>query len=162
MEKVFELKHVFKTYKNEGKEFTSLKDVSLQINEGEIFGIIGMSGAGKSTLVRTLNRLEEVSEGSEENSINEAAKKLFISQPALTAALKSLEEEAGFDIFLRTKSGISLTVKGSEFLGYAKSVIVAVRRLRKTSTTTTDGTIHPSFNLTYGEEAAISAISSSI
>ena len=63
MEKVFELKHVSKTYKNEGKEFTALKDVSLQINEGEIFGIIGMSGAGKSTLVRTLNRLEEVSDG---------------------------------------------------------------------------------------------------
>ena len=71
----------------------------------------------------TLNQLKYVIALSEENSINEAAKKLFISQPALTAALKSLEEEVGFDIFLRTKSGISLTVKGSEFLGYAKSVI---------------------------------------
>lgn len=71
----------------------------------------------------TLNQLKYVIALSEENSINEAAKKLFISQPALTAALKALEEEVGFDIFLRTKSGISLTVKGSEFLGYAKSVI---------------------------------------
>ena len=71
----------------------------------------------------TLNQLKYVIALSEENSINEAAKKLFISQPALTSALKSLEEEIGFDIFLRTKSGISLTVKGSEFLGYAKSVI---------------------------------------
>ena len=71
----------------------------------------------------TLNQLKYVIAISEENSINDAAKKLFISQPALTAALKSLEEEVGFDIFLRTKSGISLTVKGSEFLGYAKSVI---------------------------------------
>ena len=71
----------------------------------------------------TLNQLKYVIALSEENSINDAAKKLFISQPALTAALKSLEEEVGFDIFLRTKSGISLTVKGSEFLGYAKSVI---------------------------------------
>ncbi|MBR2779874.1 MAG: ATP-binding cassette domain-containing protein, partial [Eubacteriaceae bacterium] len=34
----------------------ALKDVSLDVREGEIFGIIGMSGAGKSTLVRTLNR----------------------------------------------------------------------------------------------------------
>ena len=57
------------------------------------------------------------------DSINEAAKKLFISQPSLTAALKSLEQEIGFDIFIRTKSGISLTVKGTEFLGYAKSVV---------------------------------------
>ena len=63
---VYELKNVYKTYKNDGKEFTALKDVSLTINEGEIFGIIGMSGAGKSTLVRTLNRLEEVSSGTVE------------------------------------------------------------------------------------------------
>ena len=64
METVYELKNVYKTYKNDGKEFTALKDVSLTINEGEIFGIIGMSGAGKSTLVRTLNRLENVTGGS--------------------------------------------------------------------------------------------------
>ena len=64
MSNVFELKNVYKTYRNDGKEFTALKDVSLEIREGEIFGIIGMSGAGKSTLVRTLNRLEEVSDGS--------------------------------------------------------------------------------------------------
>ena len=71
----------------------------------------------------TLNQLRYVVALSEENSINDAAKKLFVSQPALTAALKTLEEEIGFDIFLRTKSGISLTVKGIEFLGYAKSVL---------------------------------------
>ncbi|MBP5415498.1 MAG: ATP-binding cassette domain-containing protein [Lachnospiraceae bacterium] len=64
MAEVFKLDHVYKNYKNDGKEFLALKDVSLSINEGEIFGIIGMSGAGKSTLVRTLNRLENVSEGS--------------------------------------------------------------------------------------------------
>ena len=66
MENVYDLKNVYKVYKNDGKEFTALKDVSLTIKEGEIFGIIGMSGAGKSTLVRTLNRLEEVSSGTVE------------------------------------------------------------------------------------------------
>ena len=66
MENVYELKNVYKVYKNDGKEFTALKDVSLTIKEGEIFGIIGMSGAGKSTLVRTLNRLEEVTSGTVE------------------------------------------------------------------------------------------------
>ena len=71
----------------------------------------------------TLNQLKYVIALSKVNSINEAARVLFISQPSLTSSLKSLEEELGFDIFLRSKSGISLTVKGSEFLGYAKSVI---------------------------------------
>lgn len=63
MADVFQLEKVSKIYKNDGREFHALKDVSLTIEEGEIFGIIGMSGAGKSTLVRTLNRLEEVSAG---------------------------------------------------------------------------------------------------
>ena len=64
MAEVFKLENVSKVFKNDGKEFNALKDVSLSIKEGEIFGIIGMSGAGKSTLVRTLNRLEDVSGGS--------------------------------------------------------------------------------------------------
>ena len=64
MSNVFELTNVYKTYKNDGKEFEALKNVSLEVREGEIFGIIGMSGAGKSTLVRTLNRLEDVTSGS--------------------------------------------------------------------------------------------------
>ncbi|MBQ7201729.1 MAG: methionine ABC transporter ATP-binding protein [Eubacterium sp.] len=64
MSTVFKLDNVSKIYHNDGKSFHALKDVSLEIEEGEIFGIIGMSGAGKSTLVRTLNRLEDVSAGS--------------------------------------------------------------------------------------------------
>ena len=63
MTEIFRLDHVSKKCTNDGKEFLALKDVSLSIEEGEVFGIIGMSGAGKSTLVRTLNRLEEVTDG---------------------------------------------------------------------------------------------------
>ena len=62
-EVVYKLSNVKKVYKNEGKDFVALDDINLEIYEGEIFGIIGMSGAGKSTLVRTLNRLEDVTEG---------------------------------------------------------------------------------------------------
>ncbi|MGN9019336.1 LysR family transcriptional regulator [Lachnospiraceae bacterium HCP1S3_C3] len=71
----------------------------------------------------TINQLKYIIAISKVNSINEAAKKLYISQPSLTNALQSLENEVGFDIFIRSKSGISLTVKGAEFLGYAKSVV---------------------------------------
>ena len=63
MSAVYELKNLSKIYKNDGREFKALDGIDLTIEEGEIFGIIGMSGAGKSTLVRTLNRLEEVSGG---------------------------------------------------------------------------------------------------
>ena len=64
MATVFRLENVTKVYKNDGKEFSALKGIDLDIEEGSVFGIIGMSGAGKSTLVRTLNRLEDVSSGS--------------------------------------------------------------------------------------------------
>ncbi|MCR5720401.1 MAG: LysR family transcriptional regulator [Lachnospiraceae bacterium] len=71
----------------------------------------------------TLNQLRYAIAISKENSLNDAAKKLFISQPSLTGAMHALEDELGFDIFIRSKTGISLTVKGAEFIGYAKSVV---------------------------------------
>lgn len=58
-----------------------------------------------------------------QNSLNDAAKQLFISQPSLSSAIRSLEKEIGFDIFIRSKAGITLTTKGAEFIGYAKSVM---------------------------------------
>ncbi|PDH51762.1 MAG: phosphonate ABC transporter ATP-binding protein [alpha proteobacterium MED-G09] len=53
------------------KNINAVNGISLEINEGEIIGIIGRSGAGKSTLLRMINRLVEPSEGSIEfNDIN--------------------------------------------------------------------------------------------
>ena len=71
----------------------------------------------------TLNQLYYAIAISKENSLNDAAKKLFISQPSLTGAMHSLENELGFEIFTRSKTGVTLTAKGEEFIGYAKSVI---------------------------------------
>ena len=51
-------------YVEKNSRFTALKNVSLSIEKGDIFGIIGMSGAGKSTLVRTVNYLEKPTQGS--------------------------------------------------------------------------------------------------
>ncbi|GFN34574.1 methionine ABC transporter ATP-binding protein [Tepidimicrobium xylanilyticum] len=52
-----------KSFETSGEKIWALRDISLQINEGEIFGIIGLSGAGKSTLIRCINRLEEPTSG---------------------------------------------------------------------------------------------------
>lgn len=56
------------------------------------------------------------------NSINEASKQLFISQPSLSETIRELETELGFDIFLRSNRGIVITPEGEEFLGYARQV----------------------------------------
>ena len=59
---------------------------------------------------------------SEYGSINKAAETLFISQPTLTKAVKELESELGFSIFLRSGKGVELTSEGRDFLTYAKQV----------------------------------------
>ena len=60
---MIELKHLGKIYRTADKEIVALEDINLTINDGEIFGIIGLSGAGKSTLVRCINLLERPSSG---------------------------------------------------------------------------------------------------
>ncbi|MDD3400624.1 MAG: ATP-binding cassette domain-containing protein [Eubacteriales bacterium] len=60
---MIELIKLSKTYKTDKSEFEALKDISLTIADGDIYGIIGMSGAGKSTLVRCINLLEVPSSG---------------------------------------------------------------------------------------------------
>lgn len=80
---------------------------------------MGIIGEEKMTLVQ----LKYVITVSGQNSLNDAAKVLFISQPSLSSAIRSLEKEIGFDIFIRSKNGITLTTKGAEFIGYAKSVM---------------------------------------
>ena len=57
------LEHVSKTFATKNGDVHAVRDVTLQIAEGEIFGIIGFSGAGKSTLVRCINLLERPQSG---------------------------------------------------------------------------------------------------
>lgn len=56
---MIEIRNLSKTYPSANGGITALKDINLTINDGEIFGIIGLSGAGKSTLVRCINFLEK-------------------------------------------------------------------------------------------------------
>lgn len=56
---MIEFKKVYKSY----NDVEALKDISLSIRDGEIFGLVGKSGAGKSTLLRTINQLEKIDSG---------------------------------------------------------------------------------------------------
>lgn len=60
---MIEFEHVSKTFQAKGSQVNALNDVSLKIEEGDIYGIIGFSGAGKSTLIRMINALEKPTKG---------------------------------------------------------------------------------------------------
>mgnify|MGYP004535999571 FL=1 len=68
------LENVSKTFTDSNKEVHAVNNVSLTINDGDIFGIIGFSGAGKSTLVRCINLLERPTDG-----------KVFVDDAEITA-----------------------------------------------------------------------------
>ncbi len=61
---IIQIKNLEKKFKSKDNIVTALKEINLDINEGDICGIIGMSGAGKSTLVRCINYLEKPTKGS--------------------------------------------------------------------------------------------------
>lgn len=61
---MIEIKNLSKSFSTTDGVVDALRDVSLTIRDGDIYGIIGMSGAGKSTLVRCINMLERPTEGS--------------------------------------------------------------------------------------------------
>lgn len=60
---MIEIKNISKIFHQKKQSFKALDDVSLNIEKGDIVGIIGFSGAGKSTLIRTVNLLERPDEG---------------------------------------------------------------------------------------------------
>lgn len=71
----------------------------------------------------TLTQLKYAITVAEAKSMNEAAKKLFISQPSLSSAIRELEEEIGIEVFRRTNKGAYVTSEGEEFIGYARQVV---------------------------------------
>ena len=60
---MIQFKDVSKTFKSKGVTTQALQHVSLTIEDGDMFGVIGFSGAGKSTLLRMVNGLEMPTEG---------------------------------------------------------------------------------------------------
>ena len=73
--------------------------------------------------VMTLQQLKYVIEVATHGSMNEAAKRLFISQPSLSNAIRDLEQELSITNFERTNKGITLSKEGVEFLSYARQVV---------------------------------------
>lgn len=70
-----------------------------------------------------ITQLKYVLEVAGSSSMREASTKLYVSQPALSASIRELEDEIGILIFERTNKGISLTDDGREFLTYAKKAV---------------------------------------
>lgn len=71
----------------------------------------------------TLQQLKYAVMVSQTKNMTEAAKRLFIAQPSLTASIQALERELGIRLFLRTNKGVTVSPEGEEFLGYARQVI---------------------------------------
>ena len=71
----------------------------------------------------TLQQLTYLVTAAECGNMTEAAEKLFISQPSLSAAIKNLEEEMGVTIFVRSNKGIVPTREGEELLSYARMLL---------------------------------------
>ena len=77
----------------------------------------------------TLQQLKYAITIADSKSMNEAAKKLFISQPSLSSSIHDLEEEIGTELFIRNNRGVVPTPDGLEFIGYARQVVEQYRLL---------------------------------
>lgn len=78
--------------------------------------------------IQQLEYLERIVEA---GSINEAAKRLFLTQPSLSNDVKELENEMGIQIFQRSSGGISLTAEGREFMTYSKQILDQVNLMNE-------------------------------
>ncbi|WP_334116643.1 LysR family transcriptional regulator [Ligilactobacillus sp.] len=78
--------------------------------------------------IQQLEYLEKIVEA---GSINEAAKRLFLTQPSLSNAVRELENEMGIQIFQRSSGGISLTAEGREFMTYSKQILDQVNLMNE-------------------------------
>ena len=71
----------------------------------------------------TLQQLKYAVAVADSRNITEASRRVFVSQPSLTAAIRELETEMGITIFSRSNKGVTITNEGDEFLSYARQVL---------------------------------------
>ena len=79
----------------------------------------------------TLQQLMYAITTADEKSINKTAQKFFVSQPAISDAIKDLEEEIGITIFDRSNRGVTTTAEGADFIVYARQVVAQYDLLKE-------------------------------
>ena len=122
------IENVSKTYSSKEGTVQALKNVSLTIRSGEIYGIIGMSGAGKSTLVRCMNFLEQPTSGNvlikgralgglKEKELRKQREQIgMIFQHFNLLMQKSVLENVCFPMYIQGKKKKEATEKAEELL----------------------------------------------
>ena len=106
-----------------------------------------------------ISQFEQVLAVNKMGSINLAAEQLFMSQSQLSSSIKSLEQEIGADIFIRSNKGISLTPFGEEFVPYINSILLQIDQIKRTRQSTISKT---KFTIVNGGFRFISDIISSL
>lgn len=79
----------------------------------------------------TLQQLKYIDQVAQTGSISEAARRVFVTQPTLTEAVRTLEEELRIAIFTRTARGVAVTREGEEFLASARQILDDVARIQE-------------------------------
>lgn len=121
---IIEITQLSKRYDTPEGAYTALHDVNLSIEEGTIFGIIGLSGAGKSTLVRCINGLEPISGGTV-NVLGQSVPDLSAKQ------LRQLRKSIGM-VFQQYNLMPSRTVEGNVALALRHSGLSSAEKRDKT------------------------------
>lgn len=81
-------------------------------------------------IIMNLKHLEYAVAVTQYGSIRKAAQVLLVSQPYLSGIIRSLEQELGYDIFIRSGSGISLTPNGEEFIRISKHILLEIEQIQ--------------------------------
>lgn len=127
---MLKVEHLSKTFHTDKGAVEAVKDVSFEVREGEIYGLIGLSGAGKSTLVRCLNLLERPDEGRvlfegedmtamNENTLNEKRREIgMIFQHFNLFHQRTVYENIAFPLRRLGKSSGKIDARVKELLAY--------------------------------------------
>ncbi|MBE8714245.1 methionine ABC transporter ATP-binding protein [Sphingobacterium hungaricum] len=114
------LEKVNKVFVKKDKEVVALKDISIQIDKGDIYGIIGSSGAGKSTLIRTINLLERPTSGqvivSGTNLLSLSSAQLLDARKNIGMIFQHFNLLSSRTVFENIAFPIELTTKNKAFI----------------------------------------------